>query len=135
MPSYKIRGVDVEFPFDAYDSQLVYMESVIRSLQEGCNALLESPTGTGKTLCLICASLAWRQSLSSSSIHPALVGENGGNTINKPSTESSERKLPTIIYTSRTHSQLRQVIQELKTSPYRSAQDDCPRFSRADVYT
>ncbi|XP_031498031.1 regulator of telomere elongation helicase 1 homolog isoform X2 [Nymphaea colorata] len=119
MPSYKIRGVDVEFPFDAYDCQLVYMESVIRSLQEGCNALLESPTGTGKTLCLLCASLAWRQSLSYSSIHPALVGKNGGNTINKPSTESSERKLPTIIYTSRTHSQLRQVIQELKTSPYR----------------
>ncbi|CAN6455799.1 unnamed protein product [Victoria cruziana] len=118
MPNYKIRGVDVEFPFDAYDCQLVYMESVIRSLQEGCNALLESPTGTGKTLCLLCASLAWRQSLSCSSTHPAVEGKSGGNTINRP-TESSERNLPTIIYTSRTHSQLRQVIQELKTSPYR----------------
>ncbi len=45
MPVYEIRGVHVEFPFDAYTSQLVYMERVIQSLQERKNALLESPTG------------------------------------------------------------------------------------------
>lgn len=34
MPIYKIRGIDVDFPFQAYDCQIVYMEKVIQSLQE-----------------------------------------------------------------------------------------------------
>lgn len=34
MPTYKIRGIDVDFPYEAYDSQLVYMDKVMQSLQE-----------------------------------------------------------------------------------------------------
>lgn len=34
MPTYNIRGIDVDFPFEAYDCQLVYMEKVIQSLQQ-----------------------------------------------------------------------------------------------------
>lgn len=57
------RDVEVEFPFEAYPCQLDYMGQVIEALQGRKNALLESPTGTGKTLCLLCATLAWREYL------------------------------------------------------------------------
>ena len=61
MGKHIICGIPVEFPFQPYQCQLIYMEQVITSLQQKENALLESPTGTGKTLCLLCATLAWQQ--------------------------------------------------------------------------
>lgn len=114
MPTYKIRGIDVDFPYEAYDCQIVYMEKVIQSLQENCNALLESPTGTGKTLCLLCAALAWRKSLGGFS-----MGKRAWKLSDVSQSQSDGSNLPAIIYTSRTHSQLRQVIQELKRTSYR----------------
>ena len=55
----EIAGTKVYFPFKPYDSQIEYMKKVMDALNEGQNALLESPTGTGKTLSLLCATLAW----------------------------------------------------------------------------
>ncbi|KAL8465834.1 hypothetical protein ACS0TY_035084 [Phlomoides rotata] len=120
MPIYKIRGIDVDFPYEAYDCQIVYMEKVIESLQNKCNALLESPTGTGKTLCLLCATLAWRKSLGEFSRGRSERSNiRGSQSIDEDLPQSQSSELPKIIYTSRTHSQIKQVIQELKCSNYR----------------
>ena len=51
----------VHFPFAPYPCQMVMMEKILFALHNGQNALLESPTGTGKTLCLLCASLAFAE--------------------------------------------------------------------------
>lgn len=68
------------------------MESVIKALKYKQNALLESPTGTGKTMSLLCSSLAWQQS------------------------QSKSHGL--IYYTSRTHVQLSQAAKEMKRTAY-----------------
>lgn len=90
-----IQGHAVYFPFEPYDCQKDYLGKVIEALQTKENALLESPTGTGKTLSLLCSALAWlykeRQN----------IAKNTGQTLSMD--------LPKIIYTSRTHSQLSQV--------------------------
>jgi regulator of telomere elongation helicase 1 len=56
-----IGGIEVDFPYEPYGVQRQYMARVIAALRAGENACLESPTGTGKSLALLCASLAWRQ--------------------------------------------------------------------------
>jgi len=59
MPIYSVRNIDVDFPHEAYAMQLAFMSHLVRALDLGENALLEAPTGSGKTLCLLCASLGW----------------------------------------------------------------------------
>ncbi|KAL6995987.1 DNA helicase [Sarracenia purpurea var. burkii] len=63
---YHIGGIGVEFPYQPYGSQLAFMGRVISTLDRAqrdghCHALLESPTGTGKSLSLLCSALAWQQ--------------------------------------------------------------------------
>lgn len=64
------------------------MTKVIDALNNSENGLLESPTGTGKTLSLLCASLAWLK-------HTRERMEMTGKKL---------YDIPRIIYTSRTHS-------------------------------
>ena len=58
---YTISGVKVFFPVKAYPSQIAMMAKIINAFQRGQNSLLESPTGSGKSLALLCAALAWQR--------------------------------------------------------------------------
>ncbi|GAB1296612.1 Fanconi anemia group J protein homolog [Apodemus speciosus] len=61
---YTIGGVKIHFPCKAYPAQLAMMNSIVRGLNGSQHCLLESPTGSGKSLALLCSVLAWQQSLS-----------------------------------------------------------------------
>ncbi|XP_070826529.1 Fanconi anemia group J protein [Chaetodon trifascialis] len=58
---YTIGGVKINFPCKAYPSQLAMMNSIIRGLNSGQHCLLESPTGSGKSLALLCSALGWQR--------------------------------------------------------------------------
>ncbi|XP_078275154.1 regulator of telomere elongation helicase 1 isoform X2 [Rhinoraja longicauda] len=130
MPQIQLNGINIDFPYIPYKCQEDYMSKVLECLQKKVNGVLESPTGTGKTLCLLCASLAWTQHLRDSiSANKIVQRLNGEELFDSRSLSSWGRgaadidlgygEIPKIIYASRTHSQLTQVINELKTTSYR----------------
>ena len=137
----QVNGTEVEFPFKPYDCQVTFMEKVIECLKDKKNGILESPTGTGKTLCLLCSSLAWlrakkaqiqlhqqmgvdvMQTSGDDAVAGAGVGgfdENASMMLlhGQAGMWSNDYSAPKIIYASRTHSQLSQAVQELKRTCY-----------------
>lgn len=129
-----INGIPVMFPFEPYHVQRAYMEKVISCLEDSTNGVLESPTGTGKTLSLLCSALAWTQRKKKQvqdTIHEQLgsmekfndehgidtsklpgrrqLVENLVQSLNGPNANQKNMLgVPRIIYSSRTHSQISQ---------------------------
>lgn len=111
----KIGGLSISFPFEPYEAQKLFMAKAVDAMEAGTNALLESPTGTGKTLCLLCSTLAWRKDHDKMKTKSKVVSNVNVDFKGNTSTSAAST---TIIYASRTHSQLQQVVSELKSSVY-----------------
>ncbi|CAK9096983.1 Regulator of telomere elongation helicase 1 [Durusdinium trenchii] len=94
---FEVGGVEVLFPFaQPLDPQKAVIKSVLEALSLNKHAVLESPTGTGKTAAVLCAALAWQR-----------------HRMSKSGTA------PQIMYATRTHAQVRQAMKELERTPYR----------------
>ncbi|XP_067211494.1 regulator of telomere elongation helicase 1 homolog [Linepithema humile] len=136
MPDITINDIIVTFPFKPYSVQEEYMKKVIECLQNGQHGVLESPTGTGKTLSLLCSTLSWlltkKAQLQAQVIAGAIQKVDSGGHFFKYLTNGLDKAagvpdnvqnfgwaMPKIIYASRTHSQLSQAMHELKRTSYK----------------
>ncbi|KAL0027241.1 hypothetical protein WJX77_006278 [Trebouxia sp. C0004] len=132
--NYKIAAYDVDFPHKAYGVQLGFMEKVLKALDSKSNALLEAPTGSGKTLSLLCAALAWQrqQKIDIAKGESEFdVKAEPGSEVDEPQEGSAadslypeakqkqKKRCTRIYYATRTHSQIAQVVRELKRTSYR----------------
>ena len=118
-----LDGVPVLFPYVPYASQLDIMSKIISALnQPKGHLLVESPTGTGKTMMLLCSALAWQyeshRKFAEKWKQMAAMEENGYGEKSFAPVEGLEG-VSKIYYASRTHKQLNQAIGELKKCPYR----------------
>ncbi|KAJ6443587.1 metaphase-anaphase transition protein (Mlo2) [Purpureocillium lavendulum] len=82
----RIGELDFHHPYTPYDVQEQFMRAVYEVLEAGDGqvGILESPTGTGKSLSLICASLTWLRNHKSSS-HEAALRDAGAAYKDEPS--------------------------------------------------
>lgn len=86
-------GHDISFPYPkAYLTQKRVMHAIINALNEQENVVIESPTGSGKSMAMLCATLSWNR--------------------------MKGRK---IFVLSRTHAQLKQLVSEFKKAGYKSS--------------
>ena len=119
----------VNFPYEPYGIQRDFVKKLVQTLESGGNALLESPTGTGKTACLLCGTLSWQkqysENLDASEVHQI---QNGNGSKRQKTDIANSRQdsgksssgAPKVFYSSRTHSQLSQAIGELKRVQYQN---------------
>ena len=135
--SYQIGGIQVEFPFKPYEVQHEFMATLIKSLENSENCLLENPTGTGKTLSLLCASLAWQMHYKerkageywekwrknqdpSAGEETKVFGEFSVSLNYQQNKEKAVKVIhtPRIYYSTRVHTQIANVVKELRKSNY-----------------
>ncbi|KAM7538030.1 hypothetical protein Aperf_G00000075412 [Anoplocephala perfoliata] len=149
----KIQGISIHFPYKPYGCQLSMLNRIISALNNRQGCLLESPTGTGKTLALLCASLASSGEVEHlknceyfQSAQEEQNDEDFGDFMEDKKSKmfvtctcgavdaesqsiTGKTEVPRVIYATRTHKQISQVIRELRKTKY-SGVDMCILSSR-----
>jgi len=100
LTNFFVMGIKIGWPYPTVMSPQRQMAfHLIKALNSSKHVVLESPTGTGKSAAILCSVLAWQRH------HWKKSGE--------------KKEKVKIIYCSRTHSQVAQMVTSLKQTPYR----------------
>ncbi len=109
--SFFVEGIKIGWPFPKIMlPQRQMAMHIVKGLKRSLHVVVESPTGTGKSVAILCSVLAWQR------YHMQTTNKNTADNNNDSETEA---KHPRIIYCSRTHSQVTQMVASLKKTPYR----------------
>ena len=97
--------IDFNFPYKPYGIQSEFMNSLYKVLEEGKIGIFESPTGTGKSLSLICGALRWLQDFDSK-LKAQTIGTTKDKCIEETSTVAGRDWVRSAVQ--RTHEQSRE---------------------------
>eukprot|EP00980_Cylindrotheca_fusiformis_P001399 scaffold345_cov134-Cylindrotheca_fusiformis.AAC.10 len=118
--SFFVEGVRIGWHFpEILPPQRQMAIHIIRALKRKLHVVLESPTGTGKSAAILCSVLAWqryqahRQKRNNEKSNDYYASNSSQLDFEEQAT------VPTVIYCSRTHSQVAQMVESLKKTPYR----------------
>lgn len=118
--TFFVEGVKIGWPFPAIlPPQRQMALHIIRALKRKLHVVIESPTGTGKSAAILCSVLGWQRyqaKMQNDANQSEAVPLSMFNHID----DMGEKKVvPKVIYCSRTHSQVAQMVASLKKTPYR----------------
>ncbi len=110
--AFFVEGIKIGWPFPAIMlPQRQMAMHIIKGLKRRLHVVVESPTGTGKSVAILCSVLAWQR------YHVQTNATTETRTMDDDMEEDD--RFPKIIYCSRTHSQVTQMVSSLQKTPYR----------------
>lgn len=118
---FKTLKLNIDFPFEPYGIQKVMMSTIVRTLINKEHSLIESPTGTGKTLSLLCAALAWQKE--SQKNRGPFISDRLKKQIQQQKIEKQKKK-PCTCGKRSTYNELKEAKENLKSKGTKWVEDD-----------
>jgi len=73
--------IDFHHPYEPYQIQKDLMLAIYKSIEEQNVGIFESPTGTGKSLSVLCSSLTWLRDHKRKEFDVSLSGQTNGTLL------------------------------------------------------